>query len=247
MNLNERVTLCAQTQNGPFAEDGLHPSGRAVMAIYSEQGLLAFAQGDSTMAQLALEVLLDDMSLNLPAIDVTSSQAGSAVALCLSESLENINEYLNEQGGDSEPSATDLPRGLSMACLQLLGNQLSYVQTGDLCCLHYSAQRLHALADDESAAQLLGLGLSIRPVIQQTELREGDVYILTSQRFVQLITLEFLRVTLSRFSDNLEMAMRQINTRALRNGLQQKPDILLCRIDPVSANTKSWLGKFRKA
>lgn len=245
MKLNDRVTLFAQTKTGQITDEGIHSSGRELLGLSAELGLLVLAQGYPASAQISLEILLDDMSLNQPAIDVNSSQAGAEAALCLSESLDNINEYLNSQTDTQTDDLAAEQGGVAMAAIMLLGNQLSCVQLGVLCCLRYSAEQLQAVTKESAVPDQLGQGQSIHPSILQHELVEGDIFILTTNKFVQEITLEFMRLTLSRFSDNLDMAMRQINTRALRNGLAQKPDIVLCRIDPISDSSKSWLGKLR--
>ena len=88
---------------------------------------------------------------------------------------------------------------------------------------------------------LLGRDTAFQAEACEQTLQEGDVLAMISRDAMTALGNEFLRLTMSRFSDNLEMAQRQINARAQHEGLPSKPEFILLRVDQVESARK-WLG-----
>ena len=248
MNLKESINFLAQTENGQFSKSGIHTFDQQVIAINAELGLMILAQGkvsgENSPAYKSVEIMLDDMELNLSAIKKESELSVSVASHCMSESLDNINEYLFSQANTNE--AMELGRGVEFAAVQLHHSLISCGSVGGLECLIFSANELRVLGTKTSVQEKLGVGLSLQPEIAEQDFVTGDIVLMLSSDLLQVLTQEFIRVTLSRFNENLEMAIRQINTRALQNGFNHKPALIICSMNQVIEKRRSWLGKLRK-
>ena len=62
---------------------------------------------------------------------------------------------------------------------------------------------------------------------------------------IDAIGIDYLRTTLSRFPDSIDMALRQIKTRASRNAASREPCIIIARVDELVAKKRGWLSKLR--
>ncbi len=240
------LSVIVQTENDQFTSSGIYKDGQFLVGINIELGLISIAHTEidsqHSLAHKSIEILLDDMSLNLPGISDNRHQGGDANR-CLKESIDNINEYLVSQSMTNSLVGKD---GIELVATQVQKNFLNCFQTAKFSSLQFSANRLQNLLKDKPSPVVLGLHAALDPEVTAVTLESGDILLLTSVKDMQLIGEEFLRVTLSRFSDNLEMLLRQINTRALHNGLKDKPVVALCRLDKVLEEQRGWLGKFRK-
>ncbi len=215
------------------ATPGLQKHGLDAM-LMQEIGLLAFARGQH--GALALEVLQDDMSVNLP-MALEQPAALDAARHCLLESLENINEFLLTQDGNT---VTEL------VAVQIVGDQLIAYVSGDLCLLRFRQDQIKCLFDEQKAQTWLGVSAPLQAGLQNLELQQHDVLLLASHEVLKMIDPDFVRVTLGRFQGELNAALRQIDTRAQRNGLGRKPELLMCRIEQVLQKKSSgWFGRRR--
>jgi len=245
MNLKESIKLVAQLGNELFSEKSIQVFANDVVGINPELGLMVLAassnQGDSTTASKSVEIMLDDMQLNLNSTRQDSPHIASVVSRCISESLENINEYLYFQAQRSTSIETD--RGVDLSVIQILPNTISCGNIGNLNCVLFSNSEMVKLNNESMAEQKLGIKSSLQSKIIEHDFAVGDILILSAPELMSRLGEEFIRVTLSRFDENLEMAIRQINTRALHHGFKHKPTLILCRkIHSIEAS-RSWFNK----
>ena len=247
MNLKAPIKILVQTEIGQFSESGIQLSGPQVVGINQETGLIILAQGitqgEQSSAHKCIEIMLDDMALNLPVAADESGQFGS-VAVCMSESLENINEYLYAQLNELESAGK--ANEVELAAIQVYRNSISCCDVGALNCLLFSDNKLSVLEDGDSTDQKLGVDPSFKPAISRQDFNPGDIVLVLSSALLNSLSHEFIRVTLSRFHENLEMALRQINTRAMQNGMNVKPTLVICRMSHPVEERRSWLGKLKK-
>ena len=249
MNLKDSINILAQTENGSFTETGIHNTSRHVVGVEQKLGLIILTQGNSQdfnqPAYKSVEIMLDDMELNLSAKIKSSQLSGFAASQCMSESLENINEYLCSQSANSE--TVDETNGVELAAIQIHQSSISYCSVGKVNCLVFNDNLgLQVLAVDNSAQEKLGIETSLQAEVAEHDVVVGDIVVLLPSDLLNLLTPDFIRITLSRFNQNLEMALRQINTRALQNDLPEKPTIALCRVNQMTEKKRSWFGKIRK-
>ncbi|MBC8211925.1 MAG: hypothetical protein H8E21_12755 [Gammaproteobacteria bacterium] len=243
MNLNERVTLLAQLDSGLYTDSGIQSSDHQTVGIDLDAGLMVVAQGESALSRQSIEILIDDMQLNLVPQEGNKQPANYRAKLCLQESLFNIHEYLLPRL--SVNTASGLQQRVELGILQLAENTLLCSSLGALSCLRYRDNQLLELSNRSSTKGRLGRDKTIQPFILEQDLQVGDILLLAHEHFLKEISLEFIRLTLSRFSDNLEMALRQINTRHARNGASRKPELLLCRIDQLMVQKRGWFNSLR--
>ena len=198
--------------------------------------MITLAEGhpqQDSMALRAVEVLLDDMAVNLP--------KSSHACECLEESFDNINDYLlslAQQQTQTEPEA------VSLIALQLMPEHLALTALGDYSCLYYSEGKLEPVL--QGSDQRLGINPEIHSVSCQQAYVEGDQLLIVKTHELGFIDQDYIRVTLARFEDNLQMSLRQISARAINQGLQDKPSLLICRMDQDAQKGSGWLSRLRK-
>ncbi len=247
MDLKDSISIVAQSENGLFSDTGIQYFANDVVGINPHLGLMMLSRSDNeglqSKAYKSIEIMMDDMQLNLTAKITKSRFSGSLASRCLSESLDNINEYLCFQSPSTAPS--DVNKGVDLSAIQIEKNSFSSCSIGNLRCLHFSGNELKILATSSPAQKKLGIDTSFKPNVVELEFAEGDIVMLLSAALIKDLGLDFIRVTLSRFKENLEMIIRQINTRALQNGLKQKPVMIICYKDKAIVERRNWFNKLR--
>lgn len=249
MNLKDNVSILAQTESGQLlTDDCVQTSEPDIMAINSELGLLVMAKNeqlldDSSNAAKAVEILLDDMESNMPSImrGVGNKVSDSASTLCLRESADNINEYLFGQNG----SIGIAGKGVALAALQFELNQFSCIVGGSYSILLEQEGSLKNLTVGVQSAVYLGQSIDFEVTIVEQNITQGDLIIMMDSTDLEKISQDFLRITISRFKEEPEMLLRQINMRAQQNGLTRKPVFIMALIKPVSTPKKGWLNRVK--
>jgi len=250
MNQQEHFTYLAQTVTGHVFVDGVEVAETLAQAVYPQQGLMVMAEGCSVMAdpQQVIEILIDDMKLNLPPLETRDASTDTELASrCLAESYENINEYLlDKPSGSSQPEQNCV----ALAAIQFVNNRLSCAVAGDYCCLSFGDDKIQTMNDihdvNLKGDRALGLKTDFQMNITQHLISEGQIVLLAPLTLVQTVGEEHIRLTLSRFPDNLDMALRQINTRAAKRGMEAKPAIIIARVETALKSKPGWLNRLRK-
>ena len=237
MNLQHNLSYLVQAPDGQSVTDGLLQSEQDVIAINPQNGLMTMAEGhrqQDPMALRAVEVLLDDMALNLPKSGLASE--------CLEESFDNINDYLLTLA--QQPGQSQAEQGVSLIALQLMPEHLALSALGGYSCLYFSEGELKLIL--EGGQQQLGIDSEIKTASCQQVYAEGDQLLIVKTPDLGFIEQDYVRVTLARFEDNLQMSLRQISARAVNQGLQDKPSLLICRVHQDAQKGSGWLSRLRK-
>lgn len=244
MNAQEYLTIVAQTSDGLIITHGIGLSERSAVGIDPRLGLGVMAHNDTHSqdnVKKSVEILLDDMQVNLPSV-LQESESASAVGACLRESLDNINEYLL-----SKHHMQDTPHvagAMSLIALQFLHNQCSIIAVGDYQCYLLRQEKMSAMLS-EPTGKVISLGVD--SIIQARKndgwVKQDDKMLILPVPALKAIGEEFFRVTLTRFSENLDMAIRQLNTRAKHQGLKYKPPIMICHLGESEGRSRRWLEK----
>ncbi len=232
MNLHNYLRYQVQASDGQSLTDGILQTDQDVIAINPASGLMTLAQGQ--LARRAVEVLLDDMALNLPKNNNASD--------CLNESFDNINEYLRSLATDENLPQTT--QGVSLIALQLMPEHLSLAMLGSYSCLYFSAGELKPLL--ANSEHELGVGKDPQTEDCEQAFAEGDQLLIGKTAELDFVDEDYIRVTLGRFDDNLDMSLRQISARAMNQGLGYKPTMLLCRLQQDAKKASGWLARLRK-
>jgi protein phosphatase len=151
--------------------------------------------------------------------------------------------------------------------LQFYNNTLSLVHIGDSRCYRLRKDSFEQITKDHSLLQelidrgfytredarnslnknLVTRALGIDPVvtadIQEDIVLKNDIYLLCSDGLTDYVEDEFIRLTIKRFSDNLDEAAKQLITKANQNGGKDNISVMLCRVDDDFSVEQSWLNK----
>ncbi len=250
MNQSYSLNILAQLNDDEPVTDGMSEHGSKILAInntYSYFGL-ADDKDDSSgsSARLALEILQDDMQINLSSREyaqATDYEKHVLATQCIQESFENINDYLITQG---KSAAQNAKHGVALSVLQVTHGECSFIHADEHCCLHFREGKLKNLTQTDSAAgdqTRLGVSEDIQIKVKEVSLASSDLLITCTHELLQCVSEEFLRVTVSRFLESPDMLLRQINSKAQRNGIQGKPLLIVVSIKMVDEKPKGWFGR----
>ncbi|MCP3850506.1 MAG: hypothetical protein GY694_09750, partial [Gammaproteobacteria bacterium] len=157
---------------------------------------------------------------------------------------DNINEYLYSQVGKQYDSTAEVATQLS--AFQYLNGLLSYVLGAGIRAFILNNNKLKELSNEFShLSGALGEKPMFESRVESTALMEGDILFIASSGDINTIGEEFIRITLSRFPKDLEIALRQINTKVARKGVSQIPGIILCRLEQNTGPKRSWVEKLK--
>ena len=241
------LTIVGQISGGSQIREGIHPSNHCVLSLNTSSGLMAIAKSNPDeeifAAQKASEIFLDDMLSNLPLIGSQSS--GASAESCLKESFDNINDYLCQQiisGKLSDESGIT-----ELAAIHASDNQINFISMDAFSCLLCRQGKIVDLTKDaDIAVGALGQNSTYQAQVNTLAGEDGDLLFMANKADVEALSNEFIRMTLARFPGELNMALKQINTRANRTGLGRAPEILIGQFESHSQQKKSWFGKFRR-
>lgn len=250
MKQSYKVKILAQVGDEEPFMDGVIEAGTLRVAINNDYSMFGLAEdkGDSAgkMAGLALEILLDDVQTNLSSREYTQASSYEKHVLgtrCIEESFENINDFLLSQGG----AASGDRRGLALSALQVVQGECSFIHADEHCCLHFHDGKLMNLSQinrsDDDRKTLLGVGETLHIKVNQLSMTSSDLLLSCGCELFRYVPEDFLRVTLSRFMENPEMAMRQITSKAQRNGMQGRPLLIIVTLQNTNEKSKSWFGR----
>jgi hypothetical protein len=252
MNQQFIVKILAQTGDDYPVSEGLSGHGPHMVAIDNQYSFFGLAEdltdADGTVARVALEILLDDVQTNLGSREfeqATEYEKHVLGSRCIEESFENINDYLMDQ--EFAQSGDAQHKGVAMSVMQVLHGQCSFVHAAEHCCILFRDGQLKFLNRAQDSADKvntrLGVTQALNIQINQIALAAKDILLICNWQLLHYVDEEFLRVTLARFEDTPDMAIRQINSRSSRAGMQQKPLLALVTLSAGAEKSKGWFHR----
>lgn len=243
MNLLKNFEITGQLSGQLISEAPLQQANNLVLGLQKEIGLIVLASNthsnDQSAAKKTVEIMLDDMEFNISQ-HLSEGQIKQSIASnCLHESLENINEYFIEQYQST--SDDTLRRGISITALQVHNKGISCCMHGNLSSYKLSDESFDMLGSKVAMAKSLGINPSLTYSINEQTLNINDLILLCNNTFIDQLGAEFIRMTLSRFNDNLYMAIKQINARVDKKNLSTEHSFVLIRKINEDAK-KRWFG-----
>ena len=239
MTQQKNLSIHIQLPDGRQVGAGIYEQNGRVVAVDERISLMLLTQSSADIEQpLALkaaEILIDDMQTNLSPDD-------NSTAECLRESIDNIHEYLYQQQSEGLTTRADV--ATAMAVVQYWNGRIFCMVTREFDCLLLQAGERVKQVNPNVSADLPGENTTFDAPILEQDVQRGDVVLIARSMDIETIGQDFVRMTLSRFSDNLEVALRQINQKASRKGLELSPTIILARIEK-SPLPQSWMDKLR--
>jgi hypothetical protein len=245
------VSILAQASEEDPISGGLIGNGPQWVTIDKKFTLFAVAEDKSDesgkLARLALEILLDDIQTNLSSGEydqATDYEKHVLATRCVEESFENINDYLISQ---SSSGVSGSRKGVALTVMQVIHGQCSFINADVHPCLHFQEGKLyklnHHISADRFDKGVLGISESLAIKSNQLVVSANDLLLTCSQELLKHVDEEFLRVTLTRFQDSPQMAMRQITSKAQRSGMQGKPLLIIMAINQLVAKPRSWFKR----
>lgn len=232
-------------------EQGIFEGSVYVAGIDLSLGLMAISSShpggtEASPARMAMEILIDDMQTNIPQfVDETTDLKEPKMAVnCLQESLDNINEHLYGQMGVQFYSTPVIATQLS--AFQYLNGYLSYILGAGVKCLLIRNNELRELSNDSShLAGALGEKPQFESRVDHEALAMGDILCISSVGDISIIEEEYIRLTLTRFPKNLDVALGHFNAQAGRKGMKEIPGMILCRVNQETNLKKGWMSRLK--
>ncbi len=239
------IETAGQLSGHDISDSTLQGNSLQSIGTLQELGLLAIAIAEDSnpqnFAQKAIEILLDDMSLNLKTDTPSPRKSHHLISSCLHESIENINEYLIEQHTLLKNTAQ---HGLSLSIVHLHPQGINCCSIGSINCLKINQNGLTPLNTATSNTDKLGLIPSLNITITEETLNHDDIIFIAPYKLIEQLGHDFIRMTLLRFATNLYMAKRQINARLNKHKQPANPTFLICKKVTPDKAPKSWLKRF---
>ena len=236
----QNISIHIQLPDGRQVETAIHIHDSDVVGVSDSIALMVLAQSSSgsehSAALKAVEILIDDMQTNL------SPTSRNTAATCLQESIDKVNEYLYQQHTDDRFAAADLVT--SLIAIQYWEDSISWVITRNFDCLLLHAGKLVELNRVKVHSGLLGEDAKFYTHTLEHKVLPGDVLLMAKSDDIEALGQEFVGMAISRFSDNLDVALRQINHKASHNGFTLPPGLILARIDKTH-EMRSWVDRLR--
>lgn len=230
--------------------EGVHIIRDYAIGNSSEPQLVAMAKSDAgvdgSAAAKAVEILLDDMDTNLSTMQTGLSRSAQAgfVTQCMQESLDNINEFLHFQLSKAQLSEQDVYT--SLAAIQYFEGYVSFIVTDEFSCLVFRQSELTVLMPPSTESPgLLGEKPEFSGQAHSMSVSERDLLIIARSDDIDTLGGDYLRTTLSRFPDSIDMALRQIKTRISHNSASKELFMIIARVDALAAQKRSWVDRLR--
>lgn len=268
MNLQEKITISGLTDTGRVRKKNEDSIG-----YDSALGLVVLAdgmgghRGGEIASSITVDTIIDKIQQQLPQIlpgKIDAETGFSMESICLQNAVEFANKLVYET---AEANPEHKGMGTTVVALQFYNNTLSLAHIGDSRCYRLRADKLEQITKDHSLLQelidrgfytpeearksmnrnlvtrALGIDSVVVTDIQEDVVLKNDIYLLCSDGLTDLVEDEDIYLTITRFSDNLEVAAKQLITKANQNGGKDNISVMLCSIDENFSIRKGWFTK----
>ena len=268
MNLQDKIAITGMTDIGMVRrknEDSIGYDSALGLAVLAD-GMGGHRGGDIA-SSMSVDKIIELVQKQLPRIKPgqTDSKSGySLESICIQQAIYSANDLVFKT---AEANPVHSGMGTTIVVLQFYNNTLSLVHIGDSRCYRLRKDSFEQITRDHSLLQelidrgfytredarnsmnknLVTRALGIDPVvaadIQEDIVLKNDIYLLCSDGLTDYVEDEFIRLTIKRFSDNLDEAAKQLITKANQNGGKDNISVMLCRVDDDFSVEQSWLNK----
>jgi serine/threonine protein phosphatase PrpC len=268
MNLQEKMTILGMTDTGKVRQ-----KNEDTIGYDSALGLVVLAdgmgghRGGEVASSITVDVIIDNIQQQLPIttsgkIDTTSGFALESIC------LRNAVEFANKQVFDkAEANPKHKGMGTTVVALLFHNSTLSLAHIGDSRCYRLRGNKLEQITKDHSLLQelidrgfytreeaqksgnrnlvtrALGVDPSVTVDLLEDIVLRKDIYLLCSDGLTDLVEDDDICLTITKFSDNLEEAAKQLITKANQKGGKDNISVMLCRVDEDFAIRKGWFTK----
>lgn len=268
MNLQDKLEIVGITDTGKVRRNN-----EDYIGFKDEIGLIVLADGmgghlgGEVASSLSVELILNSVETELPSVNsgqVDASTGFTHESLCIEQAIEKANDLVYRKSS----SEADL-RGMGTTIVVMLfyDNRFSLAHIGDSRCYRLRGSNFDQITKDHSLLQelvdrgfytpeeakkslnrnlvtkALGIDPTITPDIQEEMALKNDIYLLCSDGLTDLVDDEYISLTISKFSDNLEEAAKQLISKANQNGGKDNISVILCRVNDDFSESKGWFKR----
>ena len=268
MNLQSKIQIVGQTDTGQIRHNN-----EDCIGFDSALGLLVLADGmgghlgGEVASSLSVDKIISYSQQHLPSIktsQIDQETGFTQESLCIQQAIALANEQIYHK---STENAELRGMGTTLVVMLFYDNRFSLAHIGDSRCYRYRNKNLSQITKDHSLLQelvdrgfytpeeaskslnknlvtkALGIDSAITPDIQEDLALKNDIYLLCSDGLTDLVEDEYIRLTINKFSDNLEEAAKQLITKANQNGGKDNISVILCKIKEDFSETQGWFRK----
>lgn len=265
MDLNDYIEIVGLTDVGKVRqknEDAIGSEPKIGLAILADG--MGGHKGGEVASSMTVDTILEMVNENINNSQLENESEFSDQSVCIKEAVEYANQLVY-----STQEAHEEYRGMGTTIVVLIfyENQVSVAHIGDSRCYLFRDNNLEQVTKDHSLLQelidrgfytpeeaknssnknlvtrALGIDPSASPDVQENITKVGDLFLMCSDGLTDLVDDEFISLTLERFSDNLEVAAKQLITKANHNGGKDNISIVLCKINKDFSTKKGWFSK----
>jgi len=268
VNLQDKIQIVGLTDTGRVRQNNEDSIG-----FDSALGLMVLADGmgghlgGEVASSLSVDTVINSSQQHLPSIktgQIDTDTGFSLESICIQEAIEQANDLVYRK---SNAQAELRGMGTTLVVLALYDNRFSLAHIGDSRCYRYRNKNFEQITKDHSLLQelvdrgfytpeeakkslnknlvtkALGIDPTTTPDIQEDLVMKNDIYLLCSDGLTDLVEDEYIRLTIKRFSDNLEEAAKQLITKANQNGGKDNVSVILCQVNEDFSESHGWFKK----
>lgn len=268
MNLQDKISIVGLTDTGRVRQNN-----EDCIGFDSALGLVVLADGmgghlgGEVASSISVDTIIQSCQTELPSIapgEIDSETGFSMESICIQNAIEKANDIVYRK---SAAQVELRGMGTTLVAMVFYDNRFSLAHIGDSRCYRYRNKNFEQITKDHSLLQelidrgfytqeeakkslnknLVTRALGIDPAttadIQEDIAMKNDIYLLCSDGLSDIVEDEYIRLTIKRFSDNLEEAAKQLITKANQNGGKDNISVILCRIKDDFSESQSWFKK----
>ena len=268
MNLQEKIAILGMTDTGKVRQ-----KNEDTIGYDSALGLVVLAdgmgghRGGEVASSITVDVIIDNIQHQLPKTTAGKVDPESGFALesiCLRDAVESANIQVFEK---AEANPEHKGMGTTVVALLFHNSTLSLAHIGDSRCYRLRNYKLEQITKDHSLLQelidrgfytpeearksmnrnlvtrALGIDSAVSVDLLEDVVLKKDIYLLCSDGLTDLVEDDDICLTITKFSDNLEEAAKQLITKANQKGGKDNISAMLCRVDEDFSIRKGWFTK----
>ncbi|MFK8051731.1 MAG: Stp1/IreP family PP2C-type Ser/Thr phosphatase [Woeseiaceae bacterium] len=271
MTIKGKIKFSALTDTGRVRDHN-----EDAIATNSEAGLLVLADGmggynagevASGIAVKTVYGLLSDSMMREKRGDVESTTGFMRQTIVLRDGVRRANKIIH-QTAQSQPQCEGM--GTTIVCGLFYDNRLSIAHVGDSRLYRMRGGELSQVTLDHSLLQelidrgfyseeeaqrstnrnyvtrALGVESQVEVEIQEVDVEVGDIYLLCSDGLPDMVEDDDIHLTITTFSDNLEVAAKQLIKLANEHGGRDNISVMLAQVKESFPAKTSLLKKIGK-
>ena len=271
MSLKGKIQFSAITDTGRVREHN-----EDAIATNAEAGLLVLADGmggynagevASGIAVKTVYGLLSDAVMTDRRGEVETTSGFMRQSIALRDGVHRANKIIH-QTAQSQPQCEGM--GTTIVCALFYDNRVSIAHVGDSRLYRLREGKLTQITLDHSLLQelvylvfyseeeaqratyrnyvtrALGVEAQVEVEIQETSVQVDDIYLLCSDGLPDMVEDEDIHLTISTFSDNLEVAAKQLVSLANEHGGRDNISGMLARVKESFPAKQGFFAKLGK-